>query len=81
MSIDQTSGANRDVEVQIYKNGSGITGAQSIVTTSASSKEQISFMFPVSLATNDYIEAYAKISGSGDVRVYAFFLALVGFRS
>lgn len=81
MAVDQTSGANRDIEVQVYKNGSGVTGAQTVITASAGDKGQISFMFPVSLATNDYIEAYAKISGSGDVRVYSFFLSIIGFRS
>lgn len=81
MAVDQTSGAGRDIEAQIYKNGAAVTGAQTIITASASTKGQISFMFPLSLATNDYVEAYAKISGSGDVQVYSFFLAIIGYRS
>ena len=82
LAVDQSIGANRDIEVQFYKNGAAITGAQTVITAVSAAKNQISLKYPISLVANDYIEAFMKNTGaSGDVRVLAFFLSLIGFRS
>lgn len=81
MAVDQSAGATRDIETQIYKNGSAVSGAQTVVTTVSGNKEQISYRFNLSLATNDYIEVYMKNAGaSGDINIYSFFLDLLGYR-
>lgn len=77
MSIDQAVGADRDLQFSLYKNGTIIPGATAIITASTGSKRFISLKIDVSLATNDYIEVYAKNNGgSGDIRVYTFSLML-----
>ena len=74
VSLDQASGANRDIVLAVYKNGS-IVNAHSVATTSTSVKHVLSGMTTVVAATNDYFEVYALNNGaSGDVRVYAFLL-------
>jgi hypothetical protein len=73
ISFDQASGANRDVQAAIYKNGTVVPGSQAIVTSSTGQKHQLICHADVSVSLNDYIEIYMKNDGpSGDVRVYAF---------
>lgn len=73
ISFDQASGANRDVQAAIYKNGTVVPGSQAIVTSSSGQKHQLICHADVSVSLNDYIEIYMKNDGaSGDVRVYAF---------
>ena len=73
ISFDQASGANRDVQAAIYKNGTVVPGSQAIVTASSGQKHQLVCHADVSVSLNDYIEIYMKNDGaSGDVRVYAF---------
>lgn len=73
ISFDQASGANRDIQAAIYKNGTVVPGSQAIVTASSGQKHQLVCHADVSVSLNDYIEIYMKNDGaSGDVRVYAF---------
>ena len=73
ISFDQASGANRDIQAAIYKNGAVVPGSHAIVTASTGQKHQLICHADVSVALNDYIEIYMKNDGaSGDVRVYAF---------
>ncbi len=73
ISFDQASGANRDVQAAIYKNGTVVPGSQAIVTASSGQKHQLICHADVSVSLNDYIEIYMKNDGaSGDVRIYAF---------
>jgi hypothetical protein len=73
ISFDQASGADRDVQAAIYKNGTVVPGSQAIVTSSSGQKHQLICHADVSVSLNDYIEIYMKNDGaSGDVRIYAF---------
>jgi len=73
ISFDQASGADRDVQAAIYKNGTVVPGSQAIVTSSSGQKHQLICHADVSVSLNDYIEIYIKNDGaSGDVRIYAF---------
>lgn len=77
LSVDQTSGSDRDLQFSIYKNGVHIPGSSAIITTASASKRFISLSAAALLETNDYIECYVKNNGaSGDVRVYTFTLFL-----
>ena len=71
MSLDQTSGADRDLVVAIYENGSAANG-YSVVTTSTGQKHNLSGVHTLNMATNDYIELYIQnTGGSGNIRLYS----------
>ena len=75
-SIDQTSGADRDIEFAIYKNGALINGSNVIVTTQTGKKVAMSCHSEISVVTNDYIEVFAiNRGGSGDIKIYTFVIA------
>lgn len=75
LSIDQASGASRDIQAAIYKNGSVVNGSHAIITTQSGEKHQLTCHAKVSVVTNDYVEVYLKNDGaSGDVRIYTFSL-------
>lgn len=82
MSLDQSVGANRDLELVIYKNGTIVTGSNIVTTAPSGVKQLITSMIDVSLTTNDYVEAFIKNNGaSGDVNVYTYFLSMSSTRS
>ena len=71
MSIDQSSGSNKDIEMAIYKNGTVVDGSHVISTSKSGEKLVMSSHADVEMATNDYVEVYAKNhGGSGDINVY-----------
>lgn len=71
ISLDQSSGSNRDVLVGLYKNGN-LLDAQSISTTQSGVKTTLAGGTNDLAATNDYYEVYVtNLGGSGDVNVYA----------
>ena len=71
VSLDQASGANRDVELALYKNGTLVDGSNVIVTTTSGEKHAVSCHADVTLANTEYVEVWAKnLGASGDVRVY-----------
>lgn len=75
LSLDQASGASRDIEVAIYKNGTLVNGSNAIITTTTGEKHSISCHADVPVVTNDYVEIFVKNGGaSGDVRVYTYSL-------
>ncbi len=81
LSIDQSVGADRDIEISIYKNGSIVTNSNIVTTASSGMKQLITSVILVSLATNDYLECYIKNRGaSGDVKVYTFYLEAIAYR-
>ena len=71
VSLDQTSGADRDLIVAVYKNGS-VSNGHAVTTTTSGQKHNLSGVHTVSIATNDYIELYIlNNGGSGNIRLYA----------
>jgi hypothetical protein len=71
VSLDQTSGASRDVVVAIYVNGS-VSNGYSVITTTSGEKHSMSGVHTVSMTTDDYIELYILNNGaSGNIRLYA----------
>lgn len=76
VSLDQASGAARDIELAIHKNGTLVEGSRTVITTTTGLKHSMSCHADISMATNDYVEVFAiNRGGSGDVNVYAFTLA------
>jgi len=81
ITLDQSVGANRDIGLKIYKNGSPIAGAEVFITAPSGLKQALTTIYDVSLVQNDYIECYAKNFGaSGDINIYSFVLTLIGVR-
>jgi len=73
LSVDQASGADRDIEVALYKNGTIVAGSNAIGTTESGKKIIISCHTDVPVVENDYLEVFARNAGaSGDIRVYTF---------
>jgi hypothetical protein len=71
VSLDQTSGTNKDIVIAIYKNGS-VSNGYSITTTQSGQKHTLSGVHTVNMSTNDYVELYVLNNGaSGNIRVYA----------
>ena len=71
VSLDQTSGTNRDLVVAIYENGS-VSNGYSVTTTTSGQKHTLSGVHTLTMATNDYVELYIQnTGGSGNIRVYA----------
>jgi len=75
VSLDQASGASKDVTLAIYKNGVLTTGSRMILTTTTSEKHVISGTTTVSAATNDYFEVYVDVSANATIRTYAYQLS------
>lgn len=75
ISLDQATGASRDIECAIYKNGAVVNGSHSIITVTSGDKHSFSSQADVTASLNDYFEVFIKNNGaSGDVRVYTFSL-------
>lgn len=71
VSLDQTSGADRDLVIAVYKNGS-VSNGHAVATTSTGQKHNLSGVHTVNMATGDYIELYIlNNGGSGNIRLYA----------
>lgn len=81
ISLDQATGANRDLRLAIYKNGTIVSSSETIVTTTSGTKVLVTTIADFTMVTNDYVEAYIKNDGaSGDVRIYTFYLSTLSMR-
>lgn len=77
VSLDQASGADRDVIVALYKNET-LVDARSVSTTQTGKKITLCGTMNVSTATNDYFELYVLNNGaSGDVNIYSYQLSAI----
>lgn len=75
LSIDQASGAARDVSIAAAVNGTVIALTEQIISTTSGSKTSIATHFTTQLTTNDYVEVFIKISTAGNVNVYCYALS------
>lgn len=79
ISLDQTIGANRDIETYIARNGAVLPSSTVIQTTVSGAKASSALHADVELNQNDYLELFVKNGGvSGDVRVYALYMFMMG---
>lgn len=77
-SVRQTSGSGKDVELVFYKNGSELTGSRIITSSTTAEWHNITISFNTTLATNDYIEVFSKISSAATVSYAAGYLRITG---
>lgn len=82
LCIGHAAGANRDIYVSLYKNGSAVTGTETAVTAVTATKTPIPLSFQIAnVATNDYFEVYLKNNGGAEnVSVYSFQMSMVSYR-
>lgn len=75
ISVDQATGANRDIEAALYKNGTLVNGSNGIITATSGEKHILTCHADVPVVTNDYLEVFIKNGGaSGDIRIYTYSL-------
>lgn len=73
--LSQSTGADRDIELAIYKNGVVVANSNVIATVVSGKKTNITCMIDTTTFTNDYFEVYVKNHGaSGDISIYTFFM-------
>lgn len=69
-TFDQSTGANKDVYIALYKNGALVPGSEAAVTTVSGEKVLTSLHRDVHAVANDYFEIYCKISAAANVNFY-----------
>jgi hypothetical protein len=74
VSVQHAAGANRDHQFVLYKNGIVIANSRMITTIPTATWTNITLMYDLSLATNDYVEVFAQGSAAYNAsyaKVYA----------
>ena len=77
-AYQNNSGTDRDVEIEIYKNGSSFNGAHTIVTASSGSWASVTLPDVGSLATNDYLEVFVKADANFTLDIASASLTVMG---
>ena len=62
LSLDPASGANQNLQVYLYKNGSAIAGSRIEAKVNTAEHLAVPLVYQISMATNDYIEIYVQNS-------------------
>jgi hypothetical protein len=62
LSLDPASGSNQNLQVYLYKNGAAIAGSRMEAKINSGEHKEVSLVYQVSMATNDYIEIYVQNS-------------------
>jgi hypothetical protein len=75
-SIRHSSGSAADVELALYKNGTIISGAHMIQTTDSAAWNNMTLVGQTELATNDYIEVFAKADSTITLETASAFLTI-----
>lgn len=77
VTIAQSSGADRDIRIAIYKNGALLPASEDVITANSGIKRQVNTICNAPCATNDYFEVFIRNEGaSGDVSVYSVKLSV-----
>lgn len=72
ISLDQATGAARDISVAVYKNGSIVANSEAHVTTTSGNKVSVTGFSDIELAQNDYLELWIfNRGGSGNMNIYS----------
>ena len=62
LSLDPASGSNQNLQVYLYKNGAAIAGSRIESKINHGEHKEVSLVYQISMATNDYIEIYVQNS-------------------
>lgn len=72
IALEQSTGSNKNIEIQMTKNGVLIPGGQTVATTVSGEIHSMYVEANVQLTTNDYVEVWIKnLGGSGDTVVHS----------
>lgn len=77
ITLKHSSATLVDTFFQIYKNGTGVTGAQHATAALSGNYTHVSLISHLSLATNDYIEVYGK-TASGNIVIHSISITVQG---
>lgn len=77
-SYTHAGGANRDLELVVYKNGSAIANSRVIEATPTGDYHTITLIYDTAMATNDYIEIFGKGSASYTANFVKFYTSIEG---
>lgn len=81
-TLAQSSGADRDIRIAIYKNGILLPASEDLLTANSGIKRQVSTICSTNCSQNDYFEMFIRNEGaSGDVSVYSVKLSVRAFLS
>ncbi len=72
ISFGHTASAARDISFALAKNGTVVASSEAFATCTNGIKQSVSIYTDVDLTTNDYVEVFTKIAGTGDVQVYCY---------
>lgn len=79
LSFDQASGADRDIVIELWKNGTTKLAGSMLVTTNTANRESTAVHSDVMLSTNDYIEMYAyTVASAATMRLNSFYIFMMG---
>jgi hypothetical protein len=78
IAFKNNSGTDRDLEVEIYKNGSSFNGAHTIVTAISGTWASMTLPDVGSLSTNDYLEIFVKGSAAFTLDIASASLTVTG---
>jgi len=77
VTMKHSTGSGQDCFFQIHKNGSPLTGAQTVRTADSANYGSVTVLGHSELSTNDYFELYCKVA-SGNIIVHAFNMRVDG---
>lgn len=78
IAYKNNSGTDRDVEIEIYKNGSSFNGAHTIVTAVSGTWASVTVPDVGTLSTNDYLEIFVKGSAAFTLNIAHASLTVTG---
>jgi hypothetical protein len=78
IAFKNSSGTPRDVEVEIYKNGSSFNGAHTIVTAVSGVWQSVTLPDVGVISTNDYLEVFVKGSAAFTLDIASASLTVMG---
>lgn len=78
IAFRNNSGTDRDIEVEIYKNGSSFNGAHTIVTAQTGVWGSMTLPDVGTLSTNDYLEVFVKGSAAFTLNIASASLTVTG---
>ncbi len=78
MSSSQASGAGKDCQWALFKNGVELVGSRGIRSLSSGDYGSITLLANTTLSTNDYLEVHTQASGACTVNYAALSMILLG---
>ena len=71
-SLDQATGATRDISVAVYQNGTIVACSEGHTTTTSGNKVMLTGFCDVDLTLNDYLELWIfNRGGGGNMNIYS----------